>query len=74
LTGLVTLPVTLGISAVFIPVIIMVGISTVLLNVFVAIIISMVLMFLFGAVLTLISGPVYSFTMIYWTNVYLELK
>jgi hypothetical protein len=38
------------------------------------VLVGIVLLLIFVAIISLISGPVYAFTQMYWTNVYLEIK
>ena len=73
LASLATLPVVFILVAVLIPVIILIGIPLLILNVLLAIVVFILLFCVFGLFMTLLSGPIYSFTEVYWTKVYLEI-
>jgi len=57
----------------FIPIILL-GATLLLVNLWLGIIVGFILIMLAGALLSLLSGPIYSFGEIYWTKVYLTLK
>ena len=59
--------------ALFTPIIIL-GVTLFVLNLWVGIIVGAILVILASALLSLLSGPIYSFGEIYWTKVYLTLK
>jgi hypothetical protein len=73
LASLATLPVVFIMVVILIPVILLIGLPLLLINVLLAIVIMIILFCVFGIIMTLISGPIYSFNEVYWTRVYLEL-
>jgi hypothetical protein len=58
---------------IFIPIVLL-GAGLFIINLWVGIIVGFILLMLASAVLSLLSGPIYSFGEIYWTKVYLTLK
>jgi len=74
ITGFIVGPITIIIGlALIIPLIALI-IPLAIANALIAIFLGIISLILIGIVLSLISGPVYSFTEIYWTKVYLILQ
>lgn len=57
----------------FMPVLLL-GVGLLIVNLWLGIIVGFILVILASAILSLLSGPIYSFGEIYWTKVYLTLK